>query len=41
VIKGEGERLFGPGSATTLELVDSTTFDTGAVVLTYSPIVQH
>ena len=41
VIKGEGERLFGPDSATTLELVDSTTFDTGAVVLTYSPIVQH
>lgn len=37
VVKGEGERLFRPDSATTLNLTDSTTFDTGTVVLTYSP----
>ncbi len=41
VIKGEGQRLFGPDSVTTLELTDSTTFDTGAVVLTYRPVAQH
>ncbi|MGV9774743.1 dihydrofolate reductase family protein [Streptosporangium sp. NPDC003464] len=35
VIKGEGEPLFRPGSATPVELADSTTFDSGVVVLTY------
>jgi dihydrofolate reductase len=41
VIKGAGQRLFGPASATKLERTDSTTFDTGAVVLTYRPVAQH
>lgn len=41
VVKGEGERLFRPDSATPLKLTDSTTFDTGTVVLTYSPVAQH
>jgi dihydrofolate reductase len=38
VIKGNGESLFRPESATALELVDCTTFDTGVVVLTYRPV---
>jgi dihydrofolate reductase len=37
VLKGEGQRLFRPDSATTLELTDSTVFETGMAVLTYSP----
>ncbi|MGW7686018.1 dihydrofolate reductase family protein [Kribbella sp. NPDC054772] len=41
VIKGDGERLFRPESAATLKLTDSTTFDSGMVVLTYSPVAQH
>lgn len=41
VIKGNGERLFRPESAGTLKLTDSTTFDTGVAVLTYSPAGQH
>jgi dihydrofolate reductase len=35
VIKGDGEPLFRPGSAATVELADSTTFSSGVVVLTY------
>ncbi|GAA0384936.1 dihydrofolate reductase family protein [Microbispora corallina] len=38
VIKGNGEPLFRPESATALELVDCTTFDTGVVVVTYRPV---
>ncbi|ASR35769.1 deaminase [Prauserella marina] len=37
VIKGKGEPLFREGSATTLDLLDTTVFSTGAVVLTYRP----
>ncbi|MGI8329189.1 dihydrofolate reductase family protein [Actinomadura scrupuli] len=37
VILGTGERLFREGTEATLELIDNTTFDTGAVVLTYRP----
>jgi dihydrofolate reductase len=37
VIKGNGEPLFRESSATTLDLLDTTTFGTGAVVLTYRP----
>jgi dihydrofolate reductase len=37
IIKGEGEPLFRKDSATALELVDSTTFATGGVVLSYRP----
>lgn len=35
VVKGSGERLFRPQSAGALELIDSTTFGTGSIVLTY------
>ncbi|MEU6644755.1 cupin domain-containing protein [Saccharomonospora sp. NPDC046836] len=38
VLKGKGEPLFREGSATTLDLLDTTTFTTGAVVLTYRPV---
>jgi dihydrofolate reductase len=38
VIKGSGEPLFRPESAGTLELVDTTTFPTGVIVLTYRPL---
>ncbi|TCO28314.1 dihydrofolate reductase [Kribbella steppae] len=41
VIKGDGQRLFRPDSVTTLNLTDSTTFDTGTVVLTYSPVAER
>jgi dihydrofolate reductase len=37
VIKGEGEPLFRKASAGTVELLDTTTFATGAVVHTYRP----
>lgn len=37
VIKGGGEPLFRPESAGTAELVDSTAFTSGVVVLTYRP----
>jgi dihydrofolate reductase len=40
VIKGGGEPLFRPDSTSSLELVDSTTFDTGAVVLAYRPVAR-
>ncbi|WP_285707661.1 dihydrofolate reductase family protein [Microtetraspora sp. NBRC 16547] len=38
VIRGAGQRLFREGTEATLELVDSTTFDSGVVVLTYRPV---
>ncbi|WP_214401068.1 dihydrofolate reductase family protein [Pseudonocardia lacus] len=38
VIKGSGEPLFREASATTLDLVDTTTFPSGVVVLTYRPV---
>ncbi|MER7009433.1 dihydrofolate reductase family protein, partial [Dactylosporangium sp. NPDC000555] len=38
VIKGKGEPLFRPESATALEFVDSTTFDSGVVVVSYRPV---
>jgi hypothetical protein len=34
---GSGKRLFGEGDTKTLKLVESKTFDSGAVVLTYEP----
>lgn len=37
VILGTGQRLFREGVKATLELVDNTTFRTGAIVLTYRP----
>jgi dihydrofolate reductase len=37
VIKGGGEALFRPESVGTVELLDSTTFTSGVVVLTYRP----
>jgi dihydrofolate reductase len=37
VVRGEGQRLFRPGVEATLEHVDTTTFETGVVVLTYRP----
>jgi dihydrofolate reductase len=37
VIKGGGEPLFRPASAGTLELVETTTYATGAVIHTYKP----
>ncbi|GAA0247353.1 dihydrofolate reductase family protein [Saccharothrix mutabilis subsp. mutabilis] len=37
VVKGKGEPLFREDSATTLDLLDATTFANGAVVLTYRP----
>ncbi len=37
VIKGTGEPLFRPASAGTVELLDTKTFATGAVVHTYRP----
>lgn len=38
VIKGSGEPLFRPESAGSVELVDSTVFPGGVVVLTYRPL---
>lgn len=38
VIKGSGEPLFRPDSVGTVDLVDSLTFPSGVVVLTYSPL---
>jgi dihydrofolate reductase len=38
VVKGGGEPLFRAASATDLELVDTTTFGTGVLVLTYRPV---
>ncbi|MFD0901886.1 dihydrofolate reductase family protein [Actinomadura sediminis] len=38
VVKGSGEPLFRPASAGTLELVDSVTFPSGVVLLTYRPL---
>jgi dihydrofolate reductase len=38
VIKGSGEPLFRPESAGTVELVDSRSFATGAVVHVYRPV---
>jgi dihydrofolate reductase len=38
VIKGEGEPLFRKASAGSVELVDSATFSTGAMVHTYRPL---
>jgi dihydrofolate reductase len=35
VIKGSGQPLFGPDSVAALEHVDTTTFESGVVVLTY------
>ncbi|MCU1360378.1 MAG: deaminase [Ilumatobacteraceae bacterium] len=37
VIKGGGQPLFRPASAGTLELLDTRTFATGAVIHTYRP----
>ncbi|WP_036375327.1 dihydrofolate reductase family protein [Micromonospora sp. ATCC 39149] len=37
VIKGGGEPLFRPESKAAVELIDSTTFSSGVVVLTYRP----
>lgn len=37
VIKGSGEPLFRPASTSTLELLDTNTFATGAVVHAYRP----
>jgi dihydrofolate reductase len=37
IVKGTGEPLFRKESAATLELIDSTTFQTGVAVLTYRP----
>ncbi|MET8307836.1 dihydrofolate reductase family protein [Micromonospora sp. NPDC005173] len=37
VIKGEGEPLFRPDSATPVQLTGTTTFTSGVVVLTYHP----
>jgi dihydrofolate reductase len=37
VVLGSGKRLFREGATTTLELVDTKTFETGAVVLRYQP----
>ncbi|MCC5577336.1 dihydrofolate reductase [Microtetraspora sp. AC03309] len=38
VIRGEGERLFREGTEATLELADSTAFESGVVVNTYRPV---
>ncbi|WP_027944154.1 dihydrofolate reductase family protein [Amycolatopsis taiwanensis] len=38
VIKGKGEPLFREDSAMTLDLLDTTTFTNGAIVLTYRPV---
>ncbi|WP_328475216.1 dihydrofolate reductase family protein [Actinoplanes sp. NBC_00393] len=38
VIKGEGEPLFRPQSVTALEHAETTTFDSGVVLLTYRPV---
>jgi dihydrofolate reductase len=37
IIKGDGEPLFRPASTGTLELLDTTTLATGAVIHTYHP----
>ncbi len=38
IVVGEGERLFDHPVGKTLELADTTTFDTGVVVLCYQPV---
>jgi dihydrofolate reductase len=38
VLKGDGEPLFRPESVTALEHTDTTTFESGVVVLTYRPV---
>lgn len=38
VVAGQGKRLFHEGRNKPLELVDSRTFETGVVVLTYAPV---
>ncbi len=40
IVVGSGKRLFDEGLATTLQLVDAKTFETGVVVLTYQPAAQ-
>jgi dihydrofolate reductase len=37
VVVGSGKRLFGEGDTKTLKLVETKTFDSGAVVLPYEP----
>jgi len=37
VVVGNGKRLFGDGSTTTLKLVDTKPFSSGVVALTYQP----
>jgi dihydrofolate reductase len=37
VVLGRGKRLFADGSAARLKLIDTTTFTSGVVVLTYGP----
>lgn len=37
VVVGSGKRLFGDGTVKTLELVETKTFGSGVVVLTYQP----
>ncbi|GAA3507538.1 dihydrofolate reductase [Streptosporangium album] len=38
VVRGEGQRLFREGAEATLELLDTTTFSSGVIVLTYRPV---
>jgi dihydrofolate reductase len=40
VVVGRGARLFEDGLESTLELVDSTTFTTGVVSVTYQPVAR-
>ena len=37
VVLGSGQRLFGDGSNTSLKLVETRTFSSGVVALTYQP----
>jgi hypothetical protein len=37
VVVGAGKRLFEPGKQIKLRLIDSTTFSTGVLHLTYGP----
>ncbi|GIF64989.1 pyrimidine reductase [Asanoa ishikariensis] len=41
VLKGSGEPLFRADSVTALEHVDTTTFESGVVVLTYRPVASE
>jgi dihydrofolate reductase len=41
VVLGKGKRLFKDGSNKTLKLVDSKTFSSGVVALTYGPVEQE